>query len=135
MIRSASMKLGKKTLKLKFSTRALIRIEAENGGQSFDTLLDQLITGAGGVTLMASALGAGLNDGKGIDPDQALDLIDQAGGVRKLIPLVGDPPAHGWADCGQRHRHEHGHWLHWSVGGAADRGLPRCRGYLDRLLW
>jgi len=90
MIRSASMKLGKKTLKLKFSTRALIRIEAENGGQSFDTLLDQLITGAGGVTLMASALGAGLNDGKGIDPDQALDLIDQAGGVRKLIPLVGE---------------------------------------------
>ncbi|MFC6252199.1 hypothetical protein ACFP4H_19820 [Pseudophaeobacter arcticus] len=88
MIRSASMKLGKKTLKLKFSTRALIRIEAENGGQSFDTLLDQLITGAGGVTLMASALGAGLNDGKGIDPDQALDLIDQAGGVRKLVPLV-----------------------------------------------
>ncbi|MFC4217164.1 hypothetical protein ACFOYV_18265, partial [Pseudophaeobacter arcticus] len=57
-------------------------------GQSFDTLLDQLITGAGGVTLMASALGAGLNDGKGIDPDQALDLIDQAGGVRKLVPLV-----------------------------------------------
>ncbi|MFC4214324.1 hypothetical protein ACFP4H_23655 [Pseudophaeobacter arcticus] len=88
MIRSASMKLGKKTLKLKFSTRALIRIEAENGGQSFDTLLDQLITGAGGVTLMASALGAGLNDGKGIDSDQALDLIDQAGGVRKLVPLV-----------------------------------------------
>ncbi|MFC4215978.1 hypothetical protein ACFP4H_22460 [Pseudophaeobacter arcticus] len=88
MIRSATMKLGKKTLKLKFSTRALIRIEAENGGQSFDTLLDQLITGAGGVTLMASALGAGLNDGKGIDPDQALDLIDQAGGVRSLVPLV-----------------------------------------------
>ncbi|WP_417699878.1 hypothetical protein [Pseudophaeobacter sp.] len=90
MIRSASMKLGKKTLKLKFSTRALIRIEAENGGQSFDTLLDQLITGSGGVTLMASALGAGLNDGKGIDRDQALDLIDQAGGVRKMIPLVGE---------------------------------------------
>ncbi|WP_417713963.1 hypothetical protein [Pseudophaeobacter arcticus] len=90
MIRSATMKLGKKTLKLKFSTRALIRIEAENGGQSFDTLLDQLITGAGGVTLMASALGAGLNDGKGIDPDQALDLIDQAGGVRSLVPLVAE---------------------------------------------
>ncbi|MCD9148520.1 hypothetical protein [Pseudophaeobacter flagellatus] len=90
MIRSATMKLGKKTLKLKFSTRALIRIEAENGGQPFDTLLDQLITGTGGVTLMASALAAGLNDGKGIDQDQALDLIDQAGGVRKMLPLVGD---------------------------------------------
>lgn len=90
MIRSATMKLGKKTLKLKFSTRALIRIEAENGGQSFDTLLDKLITGAGGVTLMASALGAGLDDGKGIDQDQAMDLIDQAGGVRKMIPLVSE---------------------------------------------
>jgi hypothetical protein len=90
MIPSATMKLGKKTLKLKFSTRALIRLEAENDGQSFDDLLDLLVTGKGGITLFASALAAGLNDGKGIDPDEALDLIDQAGGVREMLPLIGE---------------------------------------------
>lgn len=90
MISSATMKLGKKTLKLKFTTRALIRLETENGGASFDELLDKLITGKGGVTLVASALAAGLNDGKGIDQEQALDLIDQAGGFRKLMPLIGE---------------------------------------------
>lgn len=90
MINSATMKLGKKTLKLKFTTRALIRLETENGGASFDELLDKLITGKGGVTLVASALAAGLNDGKGIDQEQALDLIDQAGGFRKLMPLIGE---------------------------------------------
>ena len=90
MISTATMKLGKKTLKLKFTTRALIRLEAENNGRSFDELLDELITGKGGVTLVASALAAGLNDGKGIDQDQALDLIDQAGGVRQMVPLIGE---------------------------------------------
>lgn len=90
MISAATLKVGKKTHKLKFTTRALIRFEEENGGKPFDELLDQLITGKGGASLVASALSVGLDDGKGVDREKALDLIDQAGGVRKVVPFLGE---------------------------------------------
>ncbi len=90
MISSATHKVGKKTLKLKLSTRALVRLEAEHGGKPFNELLEQILTGAGGVTLVASVLAAGLDDGKGIELDAAYELIDAAGGYRELMPLVSE---------------------------------------------
>lgn len=90
MISSATMKVGKKTLKLKLSTRALVRLEAEQGGKPFNQVLDQILGGSGGVTLMASVMAAGLDDGKGIELDEAYELIDAAGGYRKLMPLLSE---------------------------------------------
>jgi hypothetical protein len=90
MISSATHKVGKKTLKLKLSTRALVRLEAEQGGKPFNEVLEQILGGKGGVTLMASVMAAGLDDGKGIDLDAAYELIDAAGGYRKLMPLLSE---------------------------------------------
>ncbi len=90
MISSATHKVGKKTLKLKLSTRALVRLEAEQGGKPFNEVLEQILGGKGGVTLMASVMAAGLDDGKGIELDAAYELIDAAGGYRKLMPLLSE---------------------------------------------
>jgi hypothetical protein len=90
MISSATHKVGKKTLKMKLSTRALVRLEAEQGGKPFNEVLEQILGGKGGVTLMASVMAAGLDDGKGIELDAAYELIDAAGGYRKLMPLLSD---------------------------------------------
>lgn len=90
MIGSASMKVGKKTHKMKLSTRALARLEAEHDGKPFDVILDELLLGKGGVTLVASVLAAGLNDGAGISQEEAFDVIDAGGGFREFIPLVSD---------------------------------------------
>lgn len=90
MISSATLKVGKKTLKLKLSTRALVRLEAEQGGKPFNEVLEQILGGAGGVTLVASVMAAGLDDGKGIELDEAYTLIDAAGGYRKLMPLLSE---------------------------------------------
>jgi hypothetical protein len=90
MISSATHKVGKKTLKLKLSTRALVRLEAEQGGKPFNEVLEQILGGSGGVTLMASVMAAGLDDGKGIELDAAYELIDAAGGYRKLMPLLSE---------------------------------------------
>jgi hypothetical protein len=90
MISSATMKVGKKTLKLKLSTRALVRLEAEQGGKPFNEVLETILGGSGGVTLMASVMAAGLDDGKGIELEEAYELIDAAGGYRKLMPLLSE---------------------------------------------
>ncbi|MEQ3679213.1 hypothetical protein [Pseudophaeobacter sp.] len=90
MISSVTKKVGKKTLKLKLSTRALVRLEAENGGKPFADLMDDLLKGNGGVTLVASVLAAGLDDGKGIDLDGAYDMMDAAGGFRELMPMISE---------------------------------------------
>lgn len=89
MISSVSHKVGKKTHKLKFSTRALIRLEAEHGGKAFNSILEDILVGTG-VTLVASVLAAVLDDGKGVDKEEALDLIDQAGGYRNLMPPLSE---------------------------------------------
>lgn len=90
MINHAKMKVGKTTHKLKFSTAALMRMEAENDGKPFDMLLDRLITGKGGASLVISALAAGLDDGKGVEREKAVALVDAVGGVRKAVPFVGE---------------------------------------------
>ncbi|WP_139792998.1 hypothetical protein, partial [Pseudophaeobacter leonis] len=79
MISSATMKVGKKTLKLKLSTRALVRLEAEQGGKPFNEVLETILGGSGGVTLMASVMAAGLDDGKGLELDEAYEP-DRCGG-------------------------------------------------------
>ncbi|KIC30053.1 hypothetical protein [Leisingera sp. ANG-M6] len=89
MISSVPYKLGKKTHKLKFSTRALIRLEAEHDGRAFSSILEDILIGTG-VTLVASVLAAVLDDGKGVDQEEALDLIDQAGGYRNLMAPLSE---------------------------------------------
>ena len=75
---------------LKFSSAALYRLEQDNGGRPFDDLVDSLISGTGGISLVASALSAGLNDGKGVDQDAAFDFIDACGGVREVLPFIAE---------------------------------------------
>ena len=90
MIPAATLKLGKTTHKLRFTTGALMRFEEDNGGQAFDVLLDRLITGQGGARLLVSALSAGLADGAGVSRDEAVAVIDQAGGVRQVVGFVAE---------------------------------------------
>lgn len=90
MINHVKIKVGKVTHKLKFSTAALMRMEEDNDGKPFDVLMDRLITGKGGASLVVSALAAGLNDGKGVEREKAAALVDALGGVRKVVPFVGD---------------------------------------------
>lgn len=105
MINNVKIKVGKVTHKLKLSTAALMRMEEENAGQPCDVLLDRLITGKGGASLLISALAAGLDDGKGVERAKAVALVDALGGVRKVVPFVGDaiaaafPPEPAGADA------------------------------------
>lgn len=85
MISSVSYKVGKTTIKLKFSTQALVRLEEEYDGRPFNGLLEDLLTGKGGVSLVVAVLAATMKDGEGVDRAEAYDLIDRAGGYRKLM--------------------------------------------------
>lgn len=88
MIGSVSHKIGKTTHKLKFSTRALLRLEEEHDGRAFNSILEDIITGNGGVSLVAAVLAAIMDDGQGVDREVALDVIDEAGGFRKVVPAL-----------------------------------------------
>ena len=88
MISSVSHKVGKTTIKLKFSTQALVRLEEEHDGRPFHGLLEDLLTGKGGVRLVVAVLAATMKDGAGVDQKEAWDLIDRAGGYRKLVPSL-----------------------------------------------
>jgi len=90
MISVATLKVGKKTHKMKLSTRCLARLEIEHDGKPFDILLGQILTGEGGVNLVISFLAAGLNEGKGMERDEVFDLVDSAGGYRSFIPLISE---------------------------------------------
>lgn len=105
MIAAATLKQGKSTHKLRFTTGALMRFEEDNDGTAFDVLLDDLIQGKGGVRLLVSALAAGLEDGAGVSREEAIALVDAAGGARQVVPFVGDaiakafPPPKGAGDA------------------------------------
>lgn len=105
MIAAATLKQGKSTHKLRFTTGALMRFEEDNNGTAFDVLLDDLIQGKGGVRLLVSALAAGLEDGAGVSREEAIALVDAAGGARQVVPFVGDaiakafPPPKGAGDA------------------------------------
>lgn len=80
MISTHSVKVGKKTHKLKASMRAQVRLEEETG-KPIGEILSQLLSGAGGVTLVSQAWAAFLEDGAGVELDDALDLLDALGGA------------------------------------------------------
>ncbi|TNJ39254.1 GTA-gp10 family protein [Phaeobacter sp. B1627] len=90
MIPAATLKLGKVTHKLRLTTAALMRFEEDNEGQPFDVLLDRLIQGQGGIRLLVSALAAGLEDGQGVSKDEAMAMVDAAGGARRVVPFVAE---------------------------------------------
>lgn len=80
MISTVAVKVGKKTHKLKVSTRAQLRLEEEQGRPIGD-ILEDLISGAGGVKLIIAAWAAFLEDGKGVEADAAMDVLDALGGA------------------------------------------------------
>ena len=90
MIPAATLKVGKTTHKLRLTTGALMRFEEDNGGQPFDGLLDRLIQGTGGIKPIVSVLSAGLDDGKGVSKDEAIAMMDAAGGARKVVPFIAE---------------------------------------------
>lgn len=89
MISTVSVKVGKKTHKLKVSTRAQVRLEDEQGKPIGD-ILDQLISGAGGVRLIIAAWAAFLDDGKGVETEAAMDVLDDLGGANVAAPHLGE---------------------------------------------
>mgnify|MGYP000930929447 CR=1 FL=1 len=90
MIPAATLNVGDSTHKLRLTTGALMRFEEDNDGQTFDGLLDKLIQGSGGIRLLVSALAAGLGDGKGIPKEEAMAVIDAAGGARQVVPFIAE---------------------------------------------
>ncbi|WP_323783453.1 hypothetical protein [Leisingera sp.] len=80
MISTHSVKAGRKTHKLKASMRAQVRLEEETG-QPIGEILNQLLSGSGGVKLVSQAWAAFLDDGAGVELDDALDLLDALGGA------------------------------------------------------
>lgn len=89
MISSVPVKVGKKSHKLKVSIRAQVRLEKEHGKPIGD-VLDQLISGAGGVTLISSAWAACLNDGAGVELEEAMDVLDHIGGANAASPYLSE---------------------------------------------
>lgn len=89
VISTVTVKAGKKTHKLKVSTRAQVRLEEEQG-QPIGEILDQLITGAGGVKLVTAAWAAFLEDGTGVDEEVAMDVLDDLGGANVASPYLGE---------------------------------------------
>lgn len=90
MIPAATLKLGKTTHKLRLTTGALMRFEEDNGGKAFDVLLQDLISGTGGIKPLVSVLCAGLDDGHGVSKDDAVAVIDAAGGPRKVVGFISE---------------------------------------------
>lgn len=88
MLSSVSHKVGKETIKLKLSTAALLRLEEEHDGRPFNSILEDILTGNGGVHLVVAAIAAAMNDGEGCDREEVVAFIDRAGGYRKLIPVL-----------------------------------------------
>lgn len=88
MISTVSVKVGTKTHKLKVSTRAQVRLE-EDQGKPIGDILDQLITGAGGVKLIIAAWAAFLEDGAGVEVEEAMDVLDALGGANAAAPHLG----------------------------------------------
>lgn len=89
MISSVPMKVGKKTHKLKVSIKAQMRLEKEHGKPMGD-LLEVLISGAGGVCMVVSAMAAFLDDGKGVDEDAAADVVEALGGSGAVTQYMAE---------------------------------------------
>lgn len=86
MISSISVKVGKETHKLKVSMAAQERLEIDQDGKPIGDILDALIDGSGGVRLLVSAWAEFLDDGKGVERDEARDVLDALGGGMAAMP-------------------------------------------------
>lgn len=89
VISTHSVKVGKKTHKLKASTLAQARLEEMCDGAPIGQLLEKLITGSGGVSLVVKAWAAFLNDGKGVEMEEAGEILDALGGVQSAAEHLG----------------------------------------------
>ncbi|MBT3142916.1 hypothetical protein KL867_17745 [Ruegeria litorea] len=95
MISTVSWKVGKKTRKLKLSTRAQLRLEEEFDGQPVDQILQAFVAGSKGVKLLVAMVKACSNDGAGLDGDddgesEAIELIDAAGGPQLVVAKLSE---------------------------------------------
>lgn len=86
MISSVPVKVGKKTHKLKVSMAAQERLEVESD-QPIGEIIEKLIEGSGGVRLVISAWAAFLDDGKGVEREEAMSVLDALGGANAASPL------------------------------------------------
>lgn len=93
MINHVKIKVGREIHKLKFSTAALMRMEEENDGKPFDALVDHLISGKGGASFVVAVLAAVMNEGAGGTREEAADLADAVGGVRRVLMHLGEAMA------------------------------------------
>lgn len=87
MISTVTVKLGKKAHKLKVSIRAQVRLEKELG-KEIGVILEELFRGDGGVTLVTAVWAACLNDGAGVELDEAMDVLDGLGGANAGSPYL-----------------------------------------------
>lgn len=112
MISSVCVKVGKKTHRLKVSMAAQERLEIERN-QPIGDIMEALIEGSGGVRLVISAWAAFLDDGKGVEREEAMRVLDALGGANAASPpfaealqkafpvLAPDETADADADTGQ----------------------------------
>ncbi|KIC54499.1 MULTISPECIES: hypothetical protein [unclassified Leisingera] len=90
MISTHTVKVGRKTHKLKASTLAQARLEQLQGGKPIGDLLEHLIDGSGGVNLVIDAWAAFLDDGKGVEREEAAKILDALGGANAAAVHLGE---------------------------------------------
>lgn len=89
VISTHPVKVGKKTHKLKASTLAQARLEDMCDGAPIGQILEQLVTGSGGVSLVLKAWAAFLDDGKGVEIEEAAEILDALGGANPAAEHLG----------------------------------------------
>ncbi|UWQ29916.1 hypothetical protein [Leisingera sp. M523] len=89
VISTHSVKVGKKTHKLKATTLAQARLEEVRGGIPISEVLNQLFDGSGGVNLAIDAWAAFLDDGKGVEREDAAEILDALGGANAAGEHLG----------------------------------------------
>ncbi|CUH68695.1 hypothetical protein TG4357_03742 [Thalassovita gelatinovora] len=90
MISSVDVKsaAGAVVTTLRLSTKAMVRLERENGIPIHQVL--QKLDKEGSVDLVAGIFAAAMNDGKGGAEDDAYDAIDEVGGTVDAVVFVGE---------------------------------------------
>lgn len=97
MISTVYFEAGGQRLPMKLSSRAMVRIE-QSLGQGILKVFDHLQGESFSMGSLAQILAALMNDGKGADIEEALDLIDEVGMIaasEAIAPVIeaAFPPA------------------------------------------
>jgi len=79
MIDGVTFKVGAQSHTLRLTTMAMVRLERSTGLKTHE-LMDDLKTGVS-VEFVSHAFAAGLNDGKGMDMEDAAEIMDELGGA------------------------------------------------------